>query len=150
MKIFVLAIAMALSTSVAHSQSAQTEIRDVSTQSAIEGLERIWADALVTQDIGSIANLLDARFQLVMTNSSTSGDFDDYLKLCEERAYTSMTPKLVDVTIASANVAVATIDMKVGWPEDFPPLHSTWRFTDTWLLTDYNWKVVTRVAEPVR
>lgn len=141
-------LTLALIPAAAFAQSPPDEIENTSAQSVIEASERAWATALVSQDHNKIAILLDPRFQLIMSINAASSDRDDYLKLSEERAYTSMTPDIVSIVV-DADVAVATIDMKVGWPEGFPDLHADWRFTDTWLRSAGTWYAVTRIAQPL-
>lgn len=114
---------------------------------AIESLEQTWADALLAQDTDQLARLLDARFQLTMASNESAADLDAYLALSKSRAYTAMSPTIVSIDV-NGGVAVAVVEMKVGWPSGAPS-PSSWRFTDTWVLSGDQWRAVSRVAQPV-
>jgi ketosteroid isomerase-like protein len=139
---------IALMFSAVNVQVSQAQARPVTPQSVIEESERAWADALLKQDVARVSGLLDPRFQLAMVGNFNSATVEAYLQLSKERAYKAMAPTIVNVAV-NGDVAVAIVDMKVGWPEGFPPLHSYWRFTDTWLQDGNTWRAVSRVAQPI-
>jgi ketosteroid isomerase-like protein len=127
---------------------SEAQVSPAKATASVQELERAWADALVSQDIQRVSGLLDARFQLVMAVNSNSANAEAYLELSKERAYKSMAPTIVNVAV-NGDVAVAVVDMKVGWPDSSPSMHPTWRFTDTWIQADGKWQAVSRVAQPI-
>jgi hypothetical protein len=132
------------------SQVAAQTISGESAAHEIELAERAWADALVSKDEQQLAALLDARFRLVMVGTSSSLSREEYLRQQSDsdRAYEAMTPTNIAISV-NGDVAVAVVNMTVAWPSRFQERHPHWRFTDTWCLDDGEWRVVTRVSQPV-
>jgi len=144
--IALIAIGLATYTSQVPAQTISGE----STAHQIELAERAWADALVSKDDQQLAALLDARFRLVMVGASSSLSREEYLRQQSDsdRVYEAMTPTNIAVSV-NGDIAVAVVNMTVAWPSRFQERHRHWQFTDTWILDDGEWRVVTRVSQPV-
>jgi hypothetical protein len=138
--LFALALAATPATALAQAADA-----------AIAALERDWAAALVDKDLARLDALLHPSFRLVTVGPSgaTITSRPEYLIRQEEApewAFTGMTPIAIDVDIR-ADVAVAGVFMRVGWPADVlaPP---DWQFTDVWVATPDGWQVIGRYSQP--
>jgi hypothetical protein len=134
----------AIAATGAIAQGTAASASEATPMALIERAERDWAQALVRKDRKHVAAVIDERFQLIQVDRSRSVDHDRYLQhQVDANAIRGMTPTKISVFVNS-NVAVAVVNMTVDWAFEW---HRHWRFTDTWVWRDGEWRVVSRVSQ---
>lgn len=115
-------------------------------QTAIATAEQTWAEALMGRDVGQVERVPDPRFRLIMADTAASADRGASLQLSDEQEYKSMVANIESVVVRG-NVAVAVVEMNVGWPDGFPSAPSDWEFIDRWVNSAGTWRTVSRAAQ---
>jgi hypothetical protein len=146
--IFVIVSCLGADIASAAAQRTSAAVAEEAPVQLVERAERIWAEALGNKDRQRLEGVLDERFQLINVDLPGSRDRDGYLRQLSDANWPArmMTPTSISVSV-NGKIAVAVVSMTIDW--DFQ-WYRHWKFIDTWIWADGEWRVVSRVGQAIR
>jgi len=145
----ILALALLFS-ACASTQPPARSVKPLTIADEVKAMETTWARAMTMHDYEALDRILGEEFRLHFVDRPGALPREAWLANLENMTFGPVSMADQEVTMQGENVAVVRMRMTLVdwmWGENrIPPKND---LTDTWVLRDGRWQVVSRISEPL-